>query len=103
MHAGNGKPRGKPSAALPVEFERIAEELSPVPRRIFELLADGEMHLRQEIHALLWDTESPLTNIQQHISNIRKVVGPRGLVIVAETAFQFKRGYRMARHVGKSE
>jgi DNA-binding response OmpR family regulator len=64
---------------LPPEVEAMVDEvpvfrLTPTQRRILELLSDGAPHSRVEIHKCLWDDMGALSNIQVHISALRKIV-----------------------------
>jgi hypothetical protein len=53
---------------------------------MLDLLADGQPHTRAELHALLWDEQGAITNIQPHLSQLRKVVRPQGGEIICEIA-----------------
>lgn len=49
-----------------------------VPQRMLKLLSDGKFHTAQELHGCLHDDMGPLENINAHITNIRKVLRPKG-------------------------
>lgn len=51
---------------------------------MLDVLADGMPHTRMELHACLDDELGPLSNICMHISNIRKILRPKGQDIVCE-------------------
>lgn len=57
--------------------------LTPVQRKMLEVLSDGERHDRLELHACLFDELGPVSNIHCHISRIRKRLPP-GEAIVCE-------------------
>lgn len=60
------------------------DELSPTQRRIAELLADGRPHTRAELHALLPRDGGPLSNVQPHLTALRKRLRPLGEEVVCE-------------------
>ena len=55
---------------------------TPICRRMLAVLADGRQHTPQELHACLYETMAPLSNIRAHITALRKLVAPRGEAIV---------------------
>lgn len=55
-----------------------------VPEKMLALLADGMPHLRRDLHDCLYDDSGKLSNIQVHISNLRRQLRPRGQDIVCE-------------------
>lgn len=57
-------------------------KLTPVQRKMLNLLSDGVPRTRRELHACLYDESGPLSRIQAHISGMRKVVRPLGEDIV---------------------
>ena len=59
-------------------------QLTPTQEKMLGVLSDGMRHTRQELHACLSDELAPLSNIQMHISNIRKVLRPIGQDIICE-------------------
>lgn len=58
--------------------------LTNVQKKMLAILSDGLPHSRQELHACLSDDMGPLSNIQSHISGIRKVLRPKGQDILCE-------------------
>lgn len=62
----------------------------PLPRftrtqlRMLRVLADGERHSKQELHACLEDELGKLSNIEPHLSAARKVLRLHGQTIVCE-------------------
>lgn len=58
------------------------EGLSPVQKRMFELLLDGESHSKEELHGCLHDELGPLENIRVHLSIIRQAIADRGGFLV---------------------
>lgn len=60
------------------------ETWTPTQRRMLRVLADGLPHRREELHACLVDDLGALSNIQPHLSDIRKTLRPRGEDIVCE-------------------
>ena len=61
-----------------------AKQLTPTQRRMLALLADGKPHCRQALHALLWDEHGRLSNIQPHLSHLRKFLRPHRQEIICE-------------------
>lgn len=64
-----------------------------VKGKMLAVLSDGMPHRREELHACLWDEDGDLSNIQIHISHLRKVLRPRGEDIVCEyvgMTFQYR-------------
>lgn len=57
-------------------------DFTPTQRRILDVLADGLPHTREELHGCLNDDLGTLSNLWAHVSNIRKVLRPRGEDIV---------------------
>jgi hypothetical protein len=62
----------------------MPKKLSPVQRKMLEVLADGLPHRRAELHACLWDREGAMRNIRTHLSIIRKHLNERGESIICE-------------------
>ncbi len=60
--------------------------MNPTERRINQLLSDGKPHLKEEIHACLYDELSDIKTIRYHISTLRKVVRLLGEEIICEFA-----------------
>ena len=58
--------------------------LTPTQRRMLTLLADGRPHRREELRQLLWDELGALSNIQTHLSQLRKKLRPQGQEILCE-------------------
>lgn len=52
--------------------------LTPTERKLAALLADGQPHTRREIHALICDSLDPLSNIRQHVCNLRAKLKGQG-------------------------
>ncbi len=50
---------------------------SPTQQRIVDLLSDGLLHSKEQIYGMLL-TANSVNHIQMHISNIRKIIRPRG-------------------------
>lgn len=57
---------------------------TPIERKLLDMLSDGRPHHRAELHALAWDRQDRLQNMQIHISNLRKKLRPKGRDIVCE-------------------
>ena len=57
---------------------------TPTQSRILRVLSDGRRHSRKEIHGCLVDELGELSNIQAHLSNIRKKLRPIGEDIICE-------------------
>lgn len=55
---------------------------TPTQQRMLSILADGFPHTREELHGCLWDELGALSNIQMHISNLRKKLKPEGETVV---------------------
>jgi DNA-binding response OmpR family regulator len=53
-------------------------DLTPVQSRMLGVLADGRPHTREELRACLWDEQGPVTNIQPHLTAIRKELRRQG-------------------------
>ncbi len=49
-----------------------------VPQRMLNLLADGRPHTAQELHGCLEDELGPVSNIEVHLSILRKALETRG-------------------------
>lgn len=64
---------------------------TPTQSAILDILSDGLRHGKDELCACLSDELSAKDNLKFHISNIRKVIRPRGEDILCEF-------YRRARH-----
>ncbi len=55
-----------------------------VETRILNVLSDGLAHHKTELHGCLNDELGPVSNIQMHISNMRKKLLPKGENIICE-------------------
>lgn len=55
-----------------------------VESRMMELLGDGHPHRPDELHTCLWDREGPVSNVNIHISNLRKKLRPTGQDIICQ-------------------
>lgn len=60
------------------------KKLPPVQQRILNLLSDGKRHSRVEIHGCLHDELSKLNAIWGPISDLRKILRPKGEDILCE-------------------
>ena len=76
------------------------QNLTLTQEKIFRLLSDGDRHSREEIfQKCINDELAQLRVIKNHISFLRKRIGPVGLLIVCEVG-NGKLYYRMSRHIG---
>lgn len=57
---------------------------TPTEAAMLRVLADGQAHLREELHSCLPDELSSLSAIHRHISSIRKRLRLSGQTIVCE-------------------
>jgi hypothetical protein len=68
------------------------DEFTPIQRRMLLVLSDGQPHAAAELHACLYERDAPLSNIQSHITAIRKRIRPKGQDIICvqngETRYQ---------------
>ena len=70
-------------------------DFTPTQKRILEALSDGLAHPKAELATYLWDDQGAVSNVQVHISNMRKKLRDRGEYIICEL-----RGYQICyRHV----
>ena len=60
------------------------EGFTRLEARMLAVLADGLTHTREELHACLYDTEGPLSNIKAHLTSIRKKLRPSGEDIICQ-------------------
>lgn len=67
---------------------------TPTQRRMLEVLADGQPHTKKELHACLVDELGPLSNVEFHISEIRRAIKPFGEDILC-VFFKRKKGYQL--------
>lgn len=72
-------------------------DLTPVERRMFELLSDGMDHTKEELHVCLSDDLARLVAVRQHLTNLRRKL-PDGvdIVCIASSSLGPAR-YRMVR------
>ncbi len=59
-------------------------QYTPTETAMLRVLADGQAHLREELHSCLPDELSSLSAIHRHISSIRKRLSLSGQTIVCE-------------------
>lgn len=71
---------------------------TPTQQRILDVLSDGKDHTRKELHSCLPDELSQLSAIQKHVSKIRKVLQPKGFLILC-TIHNRRICYRYVRSV----
>ncbi len=57
---------------------------TPTEAAMLRVLADGQAHLREELHSCLPDELSSLSALHRHISSIRKRLSLSGQTIVCE-------------------
>lgn len=57
---------------------------TPTESRMLAVLADGLPHSRAELHACLFDDLGPLSNVNCHLTAIRRKLRPAGQTIVCE-------------------
>lgn len=57
-------------------------EFTPTEQRMLALLADGQPHPRSMLRACLYDDAGAVSNIQPHLSRIRRKLRRRGEGIV---------------------
>ena len=89
--------QGNPKNGKPRDERGFTE----TQRKMLAVLSDGMPHRPRELHACLWDEMGHTNNIQNHLSNIRKILRPKGQDIVCEIG----RGvtwYRLVRLIGNA-
>ena len=59
-------------------------KFTPTEKKMLKLLADGLPHTRRELHAILYDDQGALSNIQVHLSRIRRKIKHTGKGIICE-------------------
>jgi hypothetical protein len=64
----------------PVDLNGFTE----VQRRMLKVLSDGLRHRPKELHSCLVDELGPISNVQPHLSHIRKKLRPKGQDIICE-------------------
>lgn len=68
----------------------MSENLTHTEKKILSVLSDGSAHRRKELFACLpdqaGDDKNLRTNIQQHISRLRRKLRPHGQDIICEIA-----------------
>lgn len=72
MSEGNGKPVNQYIG------------LTPVQQKMLTILADGMPHTREELHSCLSDNLGDLSNIQPHLTGLRKHLRYKGEDIMCE-------------------
>lgn len=74
-------------------------KLSPRLRSLHDKLVGGESVSRYDLHKCLGDDQAKLKIVRNEVSNLRKLLRPRGLDIVCEINPTGKHGifYRMVR------
>lgn len=67
--------------------EQIQLKLTPIERRLYEALADGEPHKPEELYCHLDDdlAEQPRASLQFHLCNLRRKVGAIGETVIAQS------------------
>lgn len=58
------------------------EDLTPIQRKIVEVLSDGLPHHKEQLHECLNDDMGALSNVYAHITALRKILRPKGEDIV---------------------
>ncbi len=60
----------------------MTRPFTPTEQRIMDVLADGRLHASDDLHQCLSDNSEPLegmlTSLPVHLSNMRKILRPRG-------------------------
>lgn len=74
--------------------------LTRVQRAMLKVLSDGERHAYAELQACLYDEAGPVTNIWFHISNLRRIIEPKGQAILCEF-YRRRRYYRQVKIIRK--
>lgn len=76
----------------------MVNTFTPTESRLLAVLADGQPHSRRELHACLPDDLGALSNIQPHLTVLRRRLRLRGEDIVCELNTNGHPGIRY-RHV----
>lgn len=75
--------------------------LTTIERKMYNILVDGDLHSRKELHDCLYEDMSPLQNIKAHVCNLRKKLEARGLEIICrKTTHGYY--YRMVRFLASA-
>lgn len=77
-------------------------KLPPIQQKMLDILSDGLEHSPRELHECLYDDAGRISNIQMHISNLRKHVHKRGLEIVCRVR-GYAHTYQMFRRISRAE
>ncbi len=78
-------------------------KLTPTEQRIYDLLLDGALHNKKEVaDTCLEDKLGDASNIQVHISNLRKKIPPGFLILFNTPNCRAGGGYRLVRHINPS-
>jgi hypothetical protein len=77
-----------------MDLKDLSVKEGSVKAAMLEILADGEAHERRELHACCGPSD--LTQVSNHIVELRKVLKPYGMTIVCEYAYR-KYHYRQVR------
>ena len=56
--------------------------LTPTQQAIYDILSDGKLHRREELHACLPDELGAPSNVRPHICNLRKRLNGQEIVCV---------------------
>lgn len=91
----------------PAQHRRL---VTPTGRRLLDVLSDGRPHGYKELFAALdfpsgWaeaEYQAAKSSLQNHISDLRGAVAPKGLDIVCQLLHKTKK-YRLMRIVSKGE
>lgn len=75
-------------------------QFTPTQQRIVDLLSDGLGHSKDEIYGLLL-TAGHVNHIQQHISNIRRILRPVGQDILGSPHNDGTWHYRLVRYINR--
>jgi hypothetical protein len=59
-------------------------KFTPMEQRFLNILADGMPHRPEELFAVLYEQDAPMSNIYHHISTLRAKLRPKGHDIVCE-------------------
>lgn len=76
--------------------EHLNGDFTATELKMLEILSDGLPHTRQELHRCLYDEEGPLSNINVHLTHMRKILARRGESIMC---VEGRTLYRLVRFV----